>query len=244
VSRNVKTWFVVLLVSLCHMIALASEPISSAGMEAAIALYRNGRADEATVAFDNLVRQFPADDSLKVWKTLAMLEKAIQMKEEKVPGYKALAVRSYAILKPLTYKMADNPDWYYAMAEAFWLNDRPMKAEKAIKKALYFRQDFPEAYMLLGDMAYDDGLNAPPALLTGPPINPMEEWAIKASAQYERVLNMQPLGPELGAEACFKMGMVELALRGKKESARIWWRKALNLAPQSRYGKLAQEKVD
>jgi len=241
--RLAKVFVAVVLLICCQVVSHALVPDLSA-KEAAIDLYRNGRVDEAAVALDNLVRESPGDDSLKVWKALAMLERANRMREGKVPGYKTSVVQAYAILKPLASRMSQDPDWYFAMAKAYWLNDRTMKAEKALKKALYFRQVFPEAFMLLGDIAYEEGVNAPPAPLTGPPINPREEGASKAAVQYERVLKVQPLSPALAAEASYKEGVVESALRDKKEKAIEWWRKAVAAAPQSRYGKMAQERLD
>jgi len=240
--RLAKVFAAVVLLVCCQVVSHASVPDPSA-KEAAIDLYRNGRVEEAAVALDNLVRESPEDDSLKVWKALAMLEKANRMREEKVPGYKTSVVQAYAILKPLAYRMSQDPDWCYAMAKAYCLNDRPMKAEKALKKALYFRQVFPEAFMLLGDIAYEEGVNAPPPPLSGPPINPREEGASKATVQYDRVLKVQPLRQALAAEASYKQGMVELALRDKKEKAVECWQRAVAAAPQSRYGKMAQERL-
>jgi len=241
--RYLAEIFAVVLLICCQVVSHASGPDPSA-KEAAIDLYRNGRVDEAATALENLVRESPGDDSLKVWKALAMLERANRMREEKVPGYKTSVVQAYAILNPLAYRMSQDPDWYYAMAKAYWLNDRAWRAEKALKKALYFRQVFPEVFMLLGDMAYEEGVNAPPASLTGPPIDPRKEGATKAAVQYDRVLKVQPLRPALTAEASYKKGMVESALRDKKEKAVEWWRKAVVAAPQSPYGKMAQERLD
>ncbi|HEX9191606.1 MAG TPA: hypothetical protein VF847_05880, partial [Candidatus Deferrimicrobiaceae bacterium] len=205
--------------------------------------YRDGRAAEAVTAFENLSGKNPADDSLKVWKALAWLEQARQMREEKKPGYQALVERSYAVLKPLAGRQSDNPDWYYAVAKAYWLNNRSMKADKALKKAIFYRPVFPEAWMMLGDLAFEEGVNAPPPPLTGPPGNPSEVGATKAGEEYTQVLNTPGLRPDLQAEACYKMGLVESVLRKKTDPARDWWGKAVAAAPGSRYGALAQEKL-
>lgn len=245
-SYLIKVVIASLLSGIFYSVGLAAEADLHAAREEALFLYKDGRADEASVAFDNLSRQSPADDSLKVWKALAMLEQARQMREATAPGYKPLVVEAYAVLKPLTHRMGSNPDWCYAMAKAYWLNDRPGNARKAIKKALYFRQNFPEAYILLGDLAYEDGLSAPPASLNSnaPPLTPTEEEARKAAAMYEFVLMKANLPPEIAAEASYKMGLVELVLREKKDKAREWWEKAVASAPRSYYGKRAQGKLD
>src|SRR5512134_1179545 len=129
--RIAKAVLALFLLGLCAAVSGAAEADLPAGREAALALYRDGRVAEAAVAFENLSGKNPADDSLKVWKALAWLEQARQMREEKKPGYQALVVRSYAVLKPLAGRQSDNPDWYYAVAKAYWLNNRSMKADKA-----------------------------------------------------------------------------------------------------------------
>lgn len=241
--RIARAVLALLLSGFCSVVSNAAEADLPAAREEALALYRDGRAEEAVAAFDTLSGRFPSDDSLKVWKALAWLEQARQMREEKKPEYQALVIRSYTVLKPLAGRQLDNPDWYYAMAKAYWLNNRSLKADKALKKAIFYRPVFPEAWMLLGDLAFEEGVNAPPPPLTGSPVNPLEEGAKKAGDEYRRVLNAPGLRPDLQAEACYKMGLVESVLRKKTDPARDWWGKAVAAAPGSWYGKSAQEKL-
>jgi tetratricopeptide (TPR) repeat protein len=224
--------------------SIASDPPATLSREDAVSRYKEGRLDEAVAAFDKLLAEKPGDDGLKIWRAKVILEQARRMKEEKAPAYKGRVVAAYAALKPLVTRNADNPDWYYAMAKAFWLNNRASKARKSIAKALYYRPDFPEAYILLGDLAFEEGLNAPPPTLTGPPVNPVEEFAAKASAEYERALTLKGLLPELATEARYKMGLVQEVLRKNKATAREWWVKAAEGAQQGPYGRMAKEKLD
>lgn len=224
--------------------SIAADLPSPLSREDAVSRYKEGRLDEAMAAFDKLLAEKPGDDGLKIWRATVVLEQARQMKEEKDPSYKGRVIATYAALKPLVTRNADNPDWYYAMAKAFWLNDRASKARKAIAKALYYRPGFPEAYILLGDLAFDEGLNTPPPTLLGPPVDPMEEFAAKASAEYERALKAKGLPPELTTEARYKMGLVQEVLRKNKASAREWWVKAAEGVQRGPYGRMAQEKLD
>jgi len=224
--------------------SIASDLPATLSRDDAVSRYKEGRLDEAVAAFDKLLAEKRGDDGLKILRAKVILEQARRMKEEKDTAYKGRVVGAYAALKPLVSRNADNPDWYYAMAKAFWLNDRASKARKAIAKALYYRPDFPEARILLGDLAFDEGLDAPPPPFSGPSVNPMEEFAAKASAEYERALQSQGLPPELRAEAYYRLGLVELVLRQKKGTARDWWSKAASSDPPGWFGKMAQGKLD
>jgi tetratricopeptide (TPR) repeat protein len=243
-SRTARTFLVVFLSGICCIGSIAAEPDPSPGFEEAMALYRAGRAADAAAAFDALSVKSPADDSLKLWKAIAQLEQARQLRDAKANGYKALIERAYAGLMQLRYREGGNPDWYWALAKAYWLNDRPMKAEKALKKAFYYRPVFPKGWLLLGDIAFERGMNAPPPPLTGPPVNPAEIEGAKAAEEYMRVLNTPALRPEIEAEARYKMGMVESVLKGKYEGSREWWTGAFAIAPDSLYGKMAQAKLE
>lgn len=221
---------------------VAAEAIQ--GQKDAIALYRQGKVAEAVAALDKLLAEKPNDDGLKIWKALALLEQARRMKDSNASGYKALVVNAYAILQPLGRGQAANPDWNFAMAKAFWLNDRPTWAMRAAKKAVGFRANFVEAQLLLGDLAYDDEVSA----LALPPGNPAGEIARRYAGQatrreYEKALALADVPPDLRAEALYKLGVVAADLENKKEMARDYWEKAASAAPDSRYGKMAQQRL-
>jgi hypothetical protein len=214
------------------------------GEKEAVALYRQGKAAEAVAAFDRLLAEKPNDDRLKIWKALGLLEEARQKKESGGSPYKPLVVNAYAILRPLGQTQEENPDWLFAMAKAYWLNDRPTWAKKAAGKALGLRPNFAEAQLLLGDLAYDDDANA----LALPHTNPARAIAIRYAGQasrkeYEKALALPDLPDDLRAEALYKLGRVSAELEKKKEMAHEYWEKATAAAPASRYGKMAQEKL-
>jgi tetratricopeptide (TPR) repeat protein len=218
-----------------------------AGQEAqereAIALYRQGRIPEAVSAFDRLIADKPGDDGLRIWKALALLEQARGMRDAKTSGFKPLVVNAYTILQPMGRSQAKNPDWNFAMAKAFWLNDRPTWARRAAGKALDLRPNFAEAHVLLGDLAYDDEVAPNPSLRD--PRNPTTEWqsALASRKAYETTLAIADLSPNLRAEVLYKLGRVSEELEHKRASAREYWEKAVAADPDCRYGRLAQEKL-
>ncbi len=212
--------------------------------QAAIALYQRGQGAEAVVAFDKLIAERPNGDDLKIWKALALLEQARGMKDTNTPNYKPLVVGAYQILQPLGRKHPTNADWNFAMARAFWLNDRPIWAKRAAEKALKFRESFAEPQLLLGDLAYDDDVNV---MASGPGDPRRDIIRLYAGAaarkEYEAVLAFPNLRPELRAEALFKLGKISAMLEKKLAAAREYWERAVAAEPNCRYGILAQERL-
>ncbi len=207
----------------------------------AVALYRQGKVAEAVAALDKLLAEKPNDDGLKIWKALALLKQARGMRYSKVSGYKPVVLNAWAILKSLQQRQAANPDWNFAVAMAFWLNDRPTWAKRAADKALDLRADFAEAHLLLGDMAYEEAMESRP----GPVTVPNQKWwmGVESRKAYEAALALTDLPPDLRAEAFYKIGIVSAELEKKRDVAREYWEKAVAADPDSRYGRMAQEKL-
>ena len=204
----------------------------------AIALYRQGSTAEAAAAFDRLLEARPNDEGLKIWKALAILKQAGEMKESKVSGYKPAVLKAWAILQPMGQRQATNPDWNFAAAKALWLNERPERAGRVVQRALAIRPNFAEAHLLVGDMAYDDAASHPNP-------DPPTKWrtGLEIRKRYEKVLTLPDLPSDLQAEAFFKMGLVSEEFENKKVDARGWWEKAAAADPACRYGRLAQAKL-
>jgi tetratricopeptide (TPR) repeat protein len=210
----------------------------------AIALYRQGKAVEATAAFDKLLAERPGDDDLKIWKALSLLEQARAMKDANTSGYKGLVNNAYAILQPMGRRIPNNPDWNFAMAKAFWLNERPTWAGKAAKTALGLRANFAEPQLLLGDLAYDSDMQA----LTSPGGSPQSQSVTlfagsTARKEYETALATPGLAAALQAEALYKLGKVGAELQRNPGVAREYWERAVAADPDCRYGVMAKQKL-
>jgi len=210
----------------------------------AIALYRQEKLTEAVSAFDRLLAERPMDDGLKIWKALTQLEQARAMKDAKAPGYKPLVMNAYAALQPMGQRQPTNADWNFAMAKAFWLNDRPTWSSRAAGKAIAVRPNFAEPQLLLGDLAYD----ADVAALSLPPGNPSRESALRfggmaARREYEKALALPDLPAALRAEAHYKLGVVAVEIERKLGAARKHWDDAVAADPTCRYGRMARAKL-
>lgn len=204
----------------------------------AIALYRQGQIAEASAALDRLLAESPNDDDLKVWKALALLEQAREVKDRIQSGYKPLVVNAYRLLQPLGRRLAAHPDWNFAMAKAFWLNDRPHWARRAAEKAMELRMNFAEPQLLLGDLAYDES-----SASAADPRNAGIPITTGVHAQFEKALAVPDLLPALRAEAFYKLGVTAATLDRKKDTAREYWERAVAADAACRYGVMAQEKL-
>jgi len=221
-----------------------SPQVAAQETQDAIALYRQGKVVEATAAFDKLLAERPGDDDLKVWKALALLEQARAMKDANASGYKGLVNSAYAMLQPLGRRIPNNPDWNFAMAKAFWLNDRPTWAGRAAGTALKLRANFVEPQLLLGDLAYDSDAEALASPSGGPQTQTARLWAgAAARKEYEKALAMRDISAALQAEALYKLGKVSADLEKKPDVAREYWGRAVAADPNCRYGVMAQRRL-
>jgi tetratricopeptide (TPR) repeat protein len=213
-------------------------------LQNAIALYRQGKVVEAAAAFDKLLAERPGDDDLKVWKALALLEQARAMKDANVSGHKVLVNNAYAILQPLGRRLTKDPDWNFAMGKAFWLNERPTWAGRATKTALELRANFPEAQLLLSDLAYDSEADALASRTGNPQVQTAMLFAgATTRKEYEKVLAMRDVPAPLQAEALYKLGRVAADLEKKPDVARSYWERSVAADPNCRYGVMAQKKL-
>jgi tetratricopeptide (TPR) repeat protein len=214
--------------------------------EDAIALYRRGKGVEAEAAFDKLLGERPGDADLKVWKALAILEQARAKKDADGARstYKPLVVKAYAILQPLGREKTTNADWNLAMAQAFWMNERPTWAGKAARTALGLRAGFAEPQILLGDLACDSDVEALASPSGGPQRQHAALWAgADARKEYEKALAMPGISATLQAEALYKLGRVAADLGKKPGVAREYWERAVAADPDCRYGVMANSKL-
>jgi tetratricopeptide (TPR) repeat protein len=222
---------------------LSPQAVAQATQEA-IALYRQGKAVEAETAFDKLLAERPGDADLKVWKALAILEQARAKKDADDSGYKPLVVKAYTILQPLGRTQVKNADWNYAMALAFWLNDRPTWAGRAAKTALELRPIFAEPQILLGDLAYDSDVQALSAPVGSARRETTSMWlGVTPRKHYEKALAVPDLPAPLRAETLYKLGKLSADLEKKPKEARESWERAVAADPNCRYGVMAQTRL-
>ena len=84
-----------------------------------------------------------------------MVEKCAQLKASGDSSYKQLVMRPYRIGLQLYQSAPTQPDPLYLIAKSLQINNRPRKAGKTIKKAMYYASpsssNYPDYLVVLGD---------------------------------------------------------------------------------------------
>jgi hypothetical protein len=217
---------------------------SASQQPAYVALYEQGKLEEAAKELDGACAGKTNEDTCKIWNCLLELEKAAIMKERGEGGYEKIAFDKYLILKPLLGRNGDNPDYWLAAAKSFALNNSPSRAKKALEKALYYRKDFPEARFIrieLGEesdpsAAYNDFLSLADSKGTPPSVSAKTYVRLAAIdyRKYQRNLNANTL------DSTETLRKRNAALK-KKVTAFL--EKAIAVAPESAYRSIAEEQI-
>lgn len=94
----------------------------------------------------------PTNYKLNVLLAKAQVEKCAILKEKGDKSYKAIIKQPY-ITGVRFHKMSGpNPELYYIVAKSLFVNDRLYRAERTIKKALYFSPNNVDYLLVLGDI--------------------------------------------------------------------------------------------
>jgi len=142
----------------------------------------------------------------------AYLEKCGMLKEEGDQTYKFLVMKSHEIGKKIILPRDQYlSEGLYICGRSFYINDRPERAARYIKKAIKLLKSPPVEYFIaLGDVQFvlaknDDSMEAES-------IN-----YLAAKKTYKRVINMEIPNNEKG-KAYYKLGVIHLYLKEKGDA--------------------------
>ncbi len=130
-----------------------------------------------------------------------------------------------------TYKKA--PEVELAYAKAFYAADKPSDAEKYVKKTLALRPQYGEAYIVKGDIDYDSIKKLKPKKRR------KKGYGKNARNDYETALKTVQ-DSDLQALVYYKIGNVYADLDDDRDTAKEFWQKALNTAPNSEGARLSR----
>jgi len=93
----------------------------------------------------------PTNVELNVLLAKAQLEKCVILKAKGDKSYKTLVKQPYINGRRLHKMVRTNPELYYIVAKSLLINNRPHRAARTIKKALYFAPRNADYLIVLGD---------------------------------------------------------------------------------------------
>jgi tetratricopeptide (TPR) repeat protein len=118
-------------------------------------LFKEKRYDEVIRLLSEPASREPGNFKLNVLLAKTQIEKCAILKARGDKSYKTLIHQPYRKGQILHKIDETRPEPYYIVARSLLINNRPYKAERAIKKALYFSPANAEYFVVLGD-AYKD----------------------------------------------------------------------------------------
>ncbi len=115
------------------------------------ALFKEKRYDEVIRLLSDPASAEPGNFKLNTLLAKAQIEKCAILKTKGDKSYKTLVHQPYRKGRVLHKIDKTRPEPYYIVARSLLINNRPYKAERAIKKALYFSRANAEYFAVLGD---------------------------------------------------------------------------------------------
>lgn len=111
---------------------------SSPVYEQALTLYRQGRYDDVIKQLQGPSATDPYDERINGLLARAYLDKCEKLKEAGDKNYRYYVKSPYVIGIRLLKAKPTLPEPYYLVAKSLLLNNRPLKASRAIEKAIYY----------------------------------------------------------------------------------------------------------
>ncbi|MFQ5900274.1 MAG: hypothetical protein ACE5IH_01815, partial [Thermodesulfobacteriota bacterium] len=166
-------------------------------------------------------------------------------KANKNPAWKGKVYKAFGELKKI-FAVNQTPEVYLSFAKCFWLNGRLIKADKSLKKALYYKPGYTEALIFKGYMYLEEGKeisNKYGRSASKKKKKSFKEYRRKAKTSYEKVLAEADIDDKTKAIAYLGLGDTYHYLYNKNARAREQWGKAVSAASESSWGKKAQERL-
>lgn len=218
----------------------------------AIILIEGSDYDAAYDILKKLISENPDNNKYQLSYADTILDQCVVMKMANNSLWKLKAKEGGAKIKALSRKMSVNADYYLAYAKYLWIAETRKESNiyKTIDKALYYKPDYPYAYIVKGDIYFGLARDFNPieqqmdsAALTGSPVSTKSSLADTALASYTKALASPDLNDRKKAYVYYKMGELEYQILSNSTRARANWEKAVSLSPDSKTGELAKKRL-
>lgn len=160
-----------------------------------------------------------------------LIEDVRQLKKSNDPQWKTNYKMLFQKLEPIYAKDPTSPEIFFYYARACEAGGDIRKANKYIKKAVYYNPNFFEAHEFQGDFNYQFGISTPKK-------RSKMKLAVIAQNAYESAATANPEAA-YKAMMYFRIGKVHQDLTGNTAMADQYMQKAVETAPGSKAAKLA-----
>ncbi len=147
--KKILWLFSCLLISSVCLVTYAHSQADQYGQ--AESLFKEKKYDEVIRLISEPASLEPGNFKLNILLAKAQIEKCAILKAKGDKSYKTLIHQPYQKGRMLHKIDKTRPEPYYLVARSLLINNRPYKAERAIKKALYFSPANAEYFAVLGD---------------------------------------------------------------------------------------------
>ena len=149
--KKILWLFSCLLISSVCLVTYAHSSPQADQYAQAESLFKDKMYDEVIRLLSEPASAEPGNFKLNILLAKAQIEKCAILKAKGDKSYKTLIHQPYQKGRMLHKIDKTRPEPYYIVARSLLINNRPYKAERAIKKALYFSPANAEYFVVLGD---------------------------------------------------------------------------------------------
>lgn len=214
-----------------------------------VELLQNGLHAESLAHFSRLLQSQSGNGKYQLGRLAALIEVAKEEKELKNSTWKFRGKEAAVAVKQLYRSHIADPDYYLISSRYYALVEREREVDGVLKKALHYRADFAEVSIARGDNYFWLArMTNPSAIRDGATVmttlqNPYLRHFKAETARdgYEAALKGSGLAPARAAYVCFMLAEVERTIFSNAGNASKWRKRAVELAPDSHWGKKAAE---
>lgn len=149
---------------------------------------------------------------------------------------------AYNKLNLIRINNPESPEVYYLLAKCYLYNRRTQNAVEALKTALVLKPDYIEAMIFKGDvkikLATSVGLYGNEDIITN-----SSRLYEEADIEYKKVLFFPNINKENESLVYYKLGNLSSTM-GNQSKALEYWKKAIEIAPESQAAKWAEFKIN
>lgn len=242
-----------LLCSLLFTATAFSADATTEGSETAymnaVELLQNRQHADAHAAFSQLLQAQSSNVQYQLGRLAALIELSKEEKERGSSFWKVKGKEAAQIIKQMYRIHISTPGYYLTSARYYTLIERERELDNVIKKALYFRADISEVNITKGDSYFwlakltdpHTVKELAPVISVAPHVYVRHDKGMVAKGAYDDALKSSVLAKPRQTYVYFMLAELERTIFLNKEQAAVFRKKAVEVDPNSYWGKKAAE---